>query len=174
MVGYFNPRLRQLVGAIIQRGIPDVDNKQTAQRLQTQMAMLADEYRLHRLMMSDMSDQFTLEQYWDIRARMLMNETDKPSADMQHKKTSVRKKKEPAATTDITNVKLYQALRQWRAERAAHDNVPLFAVLPNKVLMELCDTCPTDRSSLLAIGGFGPKKLSMYGDDVLRIIAEFQ
>ncbi len=63
-----------------------------------------------------------------------------------------------------------EALRSWRRETARTEGVPAFRVLTDRELVAVAEASPRDRSSLLAVSGFGPKKVARYGDAILRIL----
>jgi len=74
----------------------------------------------------------------------------------------------------IDNAQLLEALRVWRAERAAADSLPPYMVAHDKTLEEVSRRQPFSESQLLAINGFGAKKLKLYGPDILRITNKFK
>ncbi|MFT4126720.1 MAG: ATP-dependent helicase [Gordonia sp. (in: high G+C Gram-positive bacteria)] len=74
---------------------------------------------------------------------------------------------EPAGRPDAA---LLDALRRWRAERAAADHVRVHAVVTDKTLQVIADRKPADAAALGAIAGIGATKLHKYGDEVLTIV----
>ena len=65
---------------------------------------------------------------------------------------------------------MFDALRDWRLERARTDGVPAYVVFDNKTLEEIATRRPANRGELAAVSGVGPKKLEQYADDVLAIL----
>jgi DNA helicase-2/ATP-dependent DNA helicase PcrA len=63
-----------------------------------------------------------------------------------------------------------QQLRDWRLARSREDGVPAYVVFDNKTLQAIADRRPSDRSTLAAVPGVGPKKLEQYADEVLAIL----
>lgn len=74
----------------------------------------------------------------------------------------------PAAGADP----LYEALKQWRLERARADEVPAYVVFSNSTLALVARDRPATTAALAAVPGVGPAKLERYADEVLRIVAE--
>jgi DNA helicase-2/ATP-dependent DNA helicase PcrA len=65
----------------------------------------------------------------------------------------------------------FDALREWRLERAKADEVPAYVVFHNATLAEIAERRPRTLSELAAVPGVGPAKLERYGADVLGVVA---
>ena len=68
--------------------------------------------------------------------------------------------------------RLWQALRAWRKQRAADDNVPAYVVFPDRTLQNIVQNPPQQHADLAEIYGMGEAKIDKFGADVLRICAE--
>ena len=66
---------------------------------------------------------------------------------------------------------VFDALRDWRLDRARGDGVPAYVVFDNKTLEEIASRRPSNRAELAAVPGVGPKKLEQYADEVLAILS---
>jgi DNA helicase-2/ATP-dependent DNA helicase PcrA len=66
---------------------------------------------------------------------------------------------------------LFDRLREWRKKRAISDGVPPYVIFHDKTLIEIAEARPKDWADLAVIAGVGEKKLDLYADDVLEIIA---
>jgi DNA helicase-2/ATP-dependent DNA helicase PcrA len=66
---------------------------------------------------------------------------------------------------------VFDALKQWRGERAKEDAVPAYVVFHNTTLAEIAERQPRTLAELALIAGVGPTKLERYGEDVLRVLA---
>ena len=62
------------------------------------------------------------------------------------------------------------ALKTWRAERAAADQVPAYVVMWDQHLVGIAARRPTTLRELNACPGIGPARLETYGDDILEVI----
>ena len=69
---------------------------------------------------------------------------------------------------------LFNALRDWRAERAQRDGVPPYLICTNRQLAEMVSGRPQSMSKLGAIDGIGKAKLENYGQDLLALLARPQ
>ena len=78
----------------------------------------------------------------------------------------------PAKLT-LPNQELVDALKEWRRERSREDSVPAYVVMHDKTLEEIADLKPTSLVKLARVEGIGPKKLELYGEDILKVVAPF-
>jgi DNA helicase-2/ATP-dependent DNA helicase PcrA len=65
----------------------------------------------------------------------------------------------------------FDALREWRLERAKADEVPAYVVFHNATLAEIAERKPRTLAELASVPGVGPAKLERYGEDVLAALA---
>jgi DNA helicase-2/ATP-dependent DNA helicase PcrA len=65
---------------------------------------------------------------------------------------------------------LFGRLRAWRTARAEAQQVPAYVVLNDAALGAIAASRPADLRALVAIPGIGPRKLDLYGPDVLAIV----
>jgi len=68
---------------------------------------------------------------------------------------------------------VYEALKKWRRERAYQDGIATYIIAKNLELQRVATEMPQTASHLLAIPGFGKKKVAKYGQDILRIIQTY-
>jgi DNA helicase-2/ATP-dependent DNA helicase PcrA len=66
---------------------------------------------------------------------------------------------------------LFDRLKEWRRGRAIADGVPAYVVFHDRTLAAIADARPRDWADLAAISGVGDRKLNLYADDVLAIVA---
>lgn len=65
--------------------------------------------------------------------------------------------------------RLWQALRQWRKNRANADNVPAYAIFADRTLQDLVRHPPKQPADLTHIYGFGERKIERFGTEILAI-----
>jgi ATP-dependent DNA helicase RecQ len=65
---------------------------------------------------------------------------------------------------------LFAALRAWRREEAAGQNVPPYVIFHDRTLLEIATARPTNLPALAALSGVGEGKLARYGDAVLQVV----
>ena len=66
---------------------------------------------------------------------------------------------------------LFDALRDWRAERSRRDGVAPYMVCTNSQLVEMVKTRPQSLTKLGTIDGIGKAKLEKYGQEILALLA---
>ncbi len=64
---------------------------------------------------------------------------------------------------------LYDALLEWRADKAAEESMPAFVIFTDATLTAIAEARPTDERELLRIAGIGRTKLTKYGESILNI-----
>lgn len=67
---------------------------------------------------------------------------------------------------------LMEILRLWRKETADKTGYPPYLIFNNKQMLEIIKTLPSTKAMLLEINGFGEKKVSSYGEDIIKIIGD--
>ena len=68
-------------------------------------------------------------------------------------------------------IPLYDALRDWRADRARRDGVPPYIVCTNQQLAAMIKARPQSMSKLGTIDGVGKAKVEKYGQELLALLA---
>jgi len=66
---------------------------------------------------------------------------------------------------------LYEALRDWRKDRAGEEKVPAYCVFTDATMTALAETQPRDVAGLVRVPGIGPTKIDKYGQDILALCA---
>lgn len=65
----------------------------------------------------------------------------------------------------------FERLRDWRLEVSRDQEVPAFVVFTDATLTAIAEAAPATTEALAGIAGVGPRKLDLYGDDVLAVLA---
>jgi DNA helicase-2/ATP-dependent DNA helicase PcrA len=66
---------------------------------------------------------------------------------------------------------LFARLKEWRILAAQAAKVPAYVVFTDATLTALAERKPTSSDELTVIAGIGPRKLGLYGDAVLALVA---
>lgn len=91
--------------------------------------------------------------------------------DRRHKTKSAERHSQPALP--LREQKLFERLKWWRMEVARQQNLPAYVILQDSALREIAIAKPETADELLQISGIGSKRLSMWGEDILRLVSEF-
>jgi superfamily II DNA helicase RecQ len=71
-------------------------------------------------------------------------------------------------------LKIYQALREWRNYQAAEEGIPPYVIARNKQLEQLCTLDQPNLEQIQNIRGFGEVKVKKYGEALLALLHEKQ
>jgi ATP-dependent DNA helicase RecQ len=92
---------------------------------------------------------------------------------MLRKDTNVEKLKREKTETPQTGSALWEALRAKRRELADLQDVPPYVIFHDATLMAMYETRPSTKKQLALISGVGERKLALYGDEFLAVLAQF-
>ncbi len=84
--------------------------------------------------------------------------------------TAKTKTKAPSPDLPAEAVPVDDALRAWRLERCRADEVPAYVVANNSTLQAIAVARPGTLAELARIEGIGPRKLELYGDEILALL----
>ncbi len=66
---------------------------------------------------------------------------------------------------------VYNALREWRRQRASEEKVPAYCVFTDATMTALAEMQPRDVAALVRVPGIGQGKLDKYGSEILQLCA---
>jgi ATP-dependent DNA helicase RecQ len=92
----------------------------------------------------------------------------------RHVARAGRKKAKAAAAAGLAggDERLFETLRQWRADVAREHGVPAYVVFHDGTLRAIAQLRPQSLEALRGISGVGEKKLERYGAELLRAVAQ--
>jgi ATP-dependent DNA helicase RecQ len=67
---------------------------------------------------------------------------------------------------------LFQELRALRKKLADARGIPAYLIFSDAALLEMAAARPRTPVELLEISGVGPKKLALYGEEFLKLLAK--
>ena len=88
------------------------------------------------------------------------------------KKRAEKKSAKATETPTDYNAAVFDALRDWRREKAASLGIPAYLIFPDKTLQELAQVLPEVAADLLNVRGIGPAKAQRFGLETLAVIAK--
>jgi superfamily II DNA helicase RecQ len=106
------------------------------------------------------------ENYWSV---VLYFEELKVSQNVVKDSKSVKYSADDEAL-NADEVKILDALKLWRSEKAREQNLPTYFIATNKELSSVAKYKPVKKEELLDIKGFGKHKIENYGEEILEIV----
>ncbi len=163
--GYFSEKVALvLIGKL--KGLDiEIDNKTVKKSVKDAVEKLTGDATVKYACIKGCTEGFSAKQYMEIRAKAAIEPADK------------NLKVKPAMLSLEGNMKhpeLYRILRSWCNQKADDLNVDTFMILPFKVLIEVISKLPVSLSELKKVKGFGPKKVSQFGKEILTIIMDYK
>ncbi|MDO4998148.1 MAG: DNA helicase RecQ [Neisseria sp.] len=116
-----------------------------------------DTERFNTLILQDSAHQFLHGQGKTVFLRALKRQTDK----LKHVS--------PERLRTEREERLWQALKEWRVQRAKAEDVPAYVVCSDKSLQAIVDVLPQNEDDLGDVWGLGESKIKKYGADILAI-----
>jgi superfamily II DNA helicase RecQ len=68
---------------------------------------------------------------------------------------------------------LYELLKRWRLQRALKERVPPYIIAHNTVLSAVAAERPQSLKQLAGLSGFGPRKVELFGSDIIDIVQSY-
>ena len=87
---------------------------------------------------------------------------------LRREKTATQKPKDDWLRTEREE-RLWQALRQWRQQRARAEEVPAYVVCGDKTLRDIVEKMPRSLEDLHQIYGLGEAKINKFGLEILDV-----
>lgn len=147
------------------------DNKVVKKRLDEASAELLMELRLKDgLLIWTGEHDFIVADYLKRKNRLTIELSEAPKA--AKKKTSKEKKAE--VPQDVLHPALFEALRAWRASKAAELGLPAYTILQQKALLGIANLLPDTLDFLLTIPYLGKKSVEKYGEELLALVHDYR
>ena len=142
-----------------------IDNKTVRKSINDAVGKLNEDLTIKQACLKGCMDGFNVQHYMQIRAKAAIEPGDKK---LKNKENTFSKDK------NIKNPDLYKKMRAWCNQKADELNVDTYMILPYKVLIELISQLPASTSELRRVKGFGAKKVSQFGKEILQMINEYR
>ena len=165
---YFLPAFEELRNFSLACSDLEIDNKETKKRVKEasdELLTLLD-IGCSTLQMIQ-KDGFSIDSYNRIRTECMLEDRKKT------RKGRLKKLEHKPGETGIVNEELRERLQEWRSARFKQDNVPAYTIMHQSTLMEIATFIPKTKKELLAIKGFGDAKFQKYGEEILKITADY-
>lgn len=145
----------------------DADNKSVKKHIEEALETLSKEVFVKKSGLKLCSDGFKTLSYLKTKANA---EIDFNNSKKTEAVTAPRKTAAPAG---VKHGALFQTIKNWRDNLAADYGVPVYQVLPQKVLTDLANKLPSNYEELESIKGIGKVKVKQYGNELLIMISDY-
>jgi hypothetical protein len=161
---FFSEKLNDSMKEILSGYKVETDNKTVRKSVNEAFSRAARDCSMKLECLDSAKSGFQISKYLNARAKALV---EIPPA-----KTHSRKETDDVSGTSL-HPDLFQALRDWRNNKAHELEVPHFQIMHQKTLLDLSNMLPRTVSALKRIKGIGPKKAQIYGEELLELITSY-
>lgn len=177
-ISYFMSNAADILETFFEEGLPEIENQQSAEFISNEYNPLKADYDLRMALYVNCVRQFSLDIYWDTKAKAAMTEDTNARPVRKTKKAGAgnrpakKESETPAMTIDMNNLnpEVFMRLKVWRTKLAVRNHTKPFMILSNATLAAIASVCPRTPEALAAIPGMGPAKLREYGEEILSLI----
>ena len=170
---YFLEKINLIVSGLPDKTIIETDNREVKKRINEALSLFQMQIRQKQETLQACPNGFSTPAYLEAKSKASIED----EAPKQKKKSKTKSLKEGPIDIvdyeDIRHPELYEQLRSWRKQLAVQQNVPAYVILTQMALIGISNLLPLDEHQLLNIRGIGKKTLSLYGEDILKIVHEY-
>ncbi|MBI5558343.1 MAG: helix-turn-helix domain-containing protein [Deltaproteobacteria bacterium] len=162
---YFQEKLGTILGETLRTLRVDTDNKEIGKKIKESLNELHREIALKTAAVTSCASGFSPERY--LRALSRAEIDFKPD---KEEKTA------PAEYTaaDVAHPELFQALKDWRAQKGAKEGLPLYRILHQSVLIQIAVNLPDNPADLQKTKGIGARTLEKHGRELVEMVAAYR
>ncbi|MFH1154696.1 MAG: HRDC domain-containing protein [Pseudomonadota bacterium] len=143
----------------------DTDNRELARKINNGLDNLRQEIALKLAGVTSCQRGFSCLQY--LRA---LSDAGMGAAPDPKKKPRLQE----YTDSDIQHPELFQALKDWRSNKAQELGVARFLVLHQRVLIQIATDLPCTETDLKQIHGVGKKTLENHGNELLSLVMDYR
>jgi hypothetical protein len=161
---FFSGKLDDLLNEILAGYAVESDNKITRKSVNEAFGRARKDCTAKLDCLSSVRDGFQISKYLDARAKSALEiPAVKPHSGKNVDDTS----------GTILHPDLFQALKDWRNNKAQELEVLHFQILHQKTLLDLSNVLPQSAAALKRVKGIGRKKAQIYGEELLEMITSY-
>jgi len=162
---YFADKLDQIVVCKLKVVDIEIDNKAVKKSVNDAIHKLSEDSHLKLACLNGCKNGFSVKLYMEIRAKSAIEPAEKVH---QYKSSTL------ASEGLMPNPGLYATLKSWRNQKADDLNLDAYLILPQKTLLELITHLPSSIAELKRVKGFGAKKVTQFGKEILPLIIHYR
>ncbi len=97
------------------------------------------------------------------------------AAEIEFKPAKIKKNSPLSYTkSDIEHPELFQNLSDWRYNKAKEQDIAIFQVLHQRVMIQIAVILPCNTAELKRINGVGKKTIAKYGEEIINIVLSYR
>ncbi|HET8828623.1 MAG TPA: HRDC domain-containing protein, partial [Pelobium sp.] len=145
----------------------DADNKSVKKHIEEALETLSKEVFIKKSGLKLCREGFKTLSYLKTKANAEIDFNN------SRKTEAVNAPRKTAAPAGVKHGALFQTIKNWRDNLATDYGVPVYQVLPQKVLTDLANKLPSNYEELESIKGIGKVKVKQYGNELLIMISDY-
>ena len=161
---YFSEKLKSTLTQWVDGFGFETDNREIRKQINKALETLRRRRAVKSAALRSCRDGFATAGYLDAVARAEIDSSARPTASQQP---------DDAGATHIQHPQLLQALKAWRADQAAEQQVEHYRILHQRVLMQIADRLPDTLQALRQIQGVGKATVEKYGAQITTIVSDY-
>jgi len=162
---YFSEKLDLIVINKLNDIDIEIDNKTVKKLVNDAIGKLGEDVTVKHACLKGCADGFNVKRYMEIRAKAAIEPSDKK---LQNKPSKF------SLNDFVAHPELYKTLRAWCNQKAEELNVDTYMILPYKAMVELTEQLPASIAELRRVKGFGSKKVSQFGKEIVEIVTAYR
>jgi len=195
-IDYYCKHTGEALGELMETEQPEVDNARGREQIEREFQLLKTDFEQKMNIFISCLNEFSLDAYWDAKARASMTEDTAPkmksssrrkssslpsnttasssSAEAFTPSSSPRKSRPAKVSVDtsaVHNPTLYHAILDWRRDVARERHLPPAYIMALRTVIALTNAQPSTHEQLLSVPGIGEKTVTDHGSDLLELIA---
>jgi len=162
---YFSDKLELIVIKKLKDIDIGIDNKTVKKSVNDAIGRLYEDVTVKHACLKSCTEGFNVKRYMEARAKSAIEPSDK----------KIKNKPSTFSTNDfLAHPELYKILRAWCNQKAEELNVDTYMILPYKAMIELTEQLPASFAELRRVKGFGSKKVSQFGKEIVEIVIAYR
>ncbi len=101
---------------------------------------------------------------------LIMRQKDLENRLRNFQQEGIRTVQQSETGLDNAELEIYEALRNWRTQKASEENLAPFVIAHNSWLKQIIRLHPSTPHDLIEVKGFGEKRARKYGKEILEIL----
>jgi ATP-dependent exoDNAse (exonuclease V) alpha subunit len=142
----------------------DTDNKEIRKQINQALESLRHQLEIKTHALQSCREGFATGIYLNALAHAEIDFSSQPSA----KKHAVE-----ISAADVQHPQLLQALKAWRTQQAAAEQVEHYRILHQRVLLQIAALLPDTQAALLQIKGVGKATVEKYGAHITALVSDY-